>query len=123
VANPSKAKGTAFETAVVEYLRAHGFPYAERRAQHGTHDLGDIGGIVGYLLECKATKTIDLADGMNELADEQRNVAHLYGTTPAGVLVVKRRNHPVAAAYTIQTLAQWAHVTADETVDQATNQL
>jgi hypothetical protein len=33
MANPSKRKGTQFETDVVRYLVDHGFPFAERRAQ------------------------------------------------------------------------------------------
>jgi hypothetical protein len=119
MANPSKAKGTAFETAVVDYLRAHGFPHAERRAQHGNHDLGDLTGIVGYITELKAVRQIDLGNFMNELATEQANAYELYGVPAFGVLIIKRRNRPTSDAYVIQTLAQWAQVTADE-LDRAT---
>ncbi len=38
----SKQKGTAAETAVVKYLKANGFPKAERRALQGNLDKGDI---------------------------------------------------------------------------------
>jgi hypothetical protein len=34
----SRRKGTAWESRVVEYLKEHGFPYAERRALCGTSD-------------------------------------------------------------------------------------
>lgn len=30
-----RAKGTRFESEIVEYLKANGFPYAERRAMRG----------------------------------------------------------------------------------------
>ena len=46
MANPSIRKGTGFEVAVVDYLKAHGFPHAERRAQRGVNDAGDISGVV-----------------------------------------------------------------------------
>lgn len=40
--NKPKAIGTACETAVVRYARAHGFGVAERLALHGNADEGDI---------------------------------------------------------------------------------
>lgn len=48
----SKAKGTAAETAVCDYLRPL-FPYVERRALRGTGDLADIAGIPGAVIEVK----------------------------------------------------------------------
>ncbi len=38
MSNPSKAKGTAAETAVVRYARAHGFPHADRLTLSGRYD-------------------------------------------------------------------------------------
>ena len=61
MANPSKAKGTAWETAVVDYLRANGHPHAERRALSGNTDRGDIAGVPGVVIECKNAKTMALA--------------------------------------------------------------
>jgi hypothetical protein len=66
MANPSKRKGTGFEVAVVDYLRTHGFPFAERRAQRGTNDAGDISGIVGWVIECKNHRAVELGPWMNE---------------------------------------------------------
>ena len=41
-----KAKGTRFESSVVRYMReALGDDRIERRALHGTQDMGDIYGI------------------------------------------------------------------------------
>lgn len=42
MANPSKAKGTAAETAVLRYATAHGFAWTERLALSGIHDRGDL---------------------------------------------------------------------------------
>ncbi len=52
----SKQKGTAAETAVVKYLKANGFPKAERRALQGSLDKGDISGIDDVVLEVKDHK-------------------------------------------------------------------
>lgn len=42
MSNPSKAKGTAAETAVVRYLQANGFPHARRQPLAGSRDIGDV---------------------------------------------------------------------------------
>lgn len=87
-----RAKGTAAETAVVRYLQANGFPYAERRALHGTADKGDITGCGPLVFEVKNHKEFDLSGWMNELMRETDNAQADYG-----VLVVKRRGHVDAA--------------------------
>ncbi len=69
----SKQRGTAFETAVVDFLRTHGFPYAERRAQRGARDCGDIAGIIGWVLELKAHHAMDLGTWMGEAQKEAIN--------------------------------------------------
>jgi hypothetical protein len=51
--NKPKNKGTIAETAVVNYLCANGWPYAERRAQRGINDVGDVTGIPGLCMEVK----------------------------------------------------------------------
>lgn len=81
-----RAKGTAAETAVVRYLREHGFPHAERRALHGTADKGDITGCGPIVFEVKNHKTLDLAGWLKELDDEMNNagVAH-------GAVIAKKR--------------------------------
>ena len=61
VSNPSKDKGTRFETAVVDYLRwALGDDRVHRLTLHGSKDVGDIGGIyhrgARVTVECKATR-------------------------------------------------------------------
>jgi len=53
MSNKSKAKGTRAESAIVRYLNEHGIK-AERRALHGSADIGDI--LVGddLIIEVKA---------------------------------------------------------------------
>ena len=96
----AKQKGTAAETAVVNYVKQPtdaypdgAFPYAERRTLHGINDKGDINlGGVPVVLEVKNHKAFDLAGWIRELEDEVRNagadlgavVAKKRGTTDAG---------------------------------------
>lgn len=88
----AKQKGTAAETAVVRYLKEHGFPHAERRALHGTVDKGDITGCGPVVFEVKNHKTLDLAGWLKELDVEMRNadvntgavIAKKRGTTDPG---------------------------------------
>jgi Holliday junction resolvase len=96
VANPSKRKGTSHEVAVVEFLKANGFEWAERRALAGVNDRGDIAGIPGVVIECKNEARIDLAGYVDELEVEKRNA----GVT-TGFVVVKRRNKSIERAYVV----------------------
>lgn len=82
----AKAKGTAAETAVVRYLREHGFPYAERRALHGTVDKGDITGCGPIVFEIKNHAKMDLAGWVKELEVEMDNA-----TAATGSVIAKKR--------------------------------
>jgi hypothetical protein len=81
-----KQKGTAAETAVVKYLREHGFPYAERRALTGTNDQGDITGCGPVVFEVKNHKALDFAGWLKELAVEIDNA-----NAETGCVVAKKR--------------------------------
>lgn len=106
--NRSKRAGTKFETEVVRYLADHGFPYAERRALRGTRDCGDIAGIPGVVLECKATKELDLAGALDEAEVERVNAG-----AELGVAVVKRRRKATAGAYVVMSLAAFCDLVAE----------
>lgn len=82
----SKRKGTAAETAVVNYLHEHGYPCAERRALAGINDRGDIAGIPDVCIEIKSCARTELAAWIDELSIEMINArAH------TGAVVHKRR--------------------------------
>lgn len=85
MANPSKAKGTAAEVAVRDYLRRAGYP-AERLPTEGAKDRGDIVGIPGITIEVKACREMALAQWVDEANAEADNAGQ-------GVAVVwhKRR--------------------------------
>lgn len=69
----AKAKGRNAENAVVEYLRANGVPYAERRRQTGAKDQGDITGWPGVCIEVKAASKLDLPGWLRQLDAEMAN--------------------------------------------------
>lgn len=81
-----KEKGTKFETAVLDYLRARiGDPEERihREAQHGNVDEGDIKGLFidtrSLVLECKTHKRFALADWMEQAKQEAANAGADYG--------------------------------------------
>ena len=81
----ARARGTAWESAVVSYLQARGYKHAERRALHGAKDRGDIAGIPGICIEAKNTARVDLAGWLDEARQEAAHAADL------GVVWFKRR--------------------------------
>lgn len=94
--NPSKAKGTAAETAVVRHLVANGFPLAERRALHGSTDLGDITGTPGLVWEVKGGEAAkDASDNqiLAWLAETDREIEN--ANAAFGFLVAQRRQKNV----------------------------
>lgn len=83
--NPQKAKGSAYERLIVNYLREHGFGVDRTRAGW-SDDKGDIHGVDGFTWECKNHKSLNLAGWIKELENECRNA----GTT-LGAVVHKKR--------------------------------
>lgn len=95
MANPSKQKGTRFETEVAEYLGV------ERATLKGSKDRGDLL-IAGWAVECKNERLIRLADYMAEVEVERHNAKAIFGCA-----VVKRRGKGPAKAYVIMELDQF----------------
>ena len=87
--NTSRRKGARWETEVVNYLRANGFPYAERRPPGQPIDRGDILGIAGVVIECKNQR--QLAPGA--WIDQATQATHNTHADLA-VVIAKRHGHP-----------------------------
>jgi hypothetical protein len=97
-----KAKGSSFEREIVQYLRANGFPYAERGVAGATEDIGDIIGTPGIVWECKNQKEMRLAAWVDELNTEISNQVQRYknaGPFVTGAVIHKRRGISDAARY------------------------
>lgn len=69
----SKAKGTAAETAVVNWLLSKGRKYVERRSLNGVNDRGDIAGIPLVVIEVKNHERMSLSQWVSELLVEIDN--------------------------------------------------
>lgn len=69
----SRAKGTAWESLIVDYLRRNGVTHAERRALNGNQDRGDIAGLPGVVIEAKNAARITLAEWLDEANQEALN--------------------------------------------------
>lgn len=69
----SKRKGTAAESAVVDFLRTSGFTHAERRTLNGAKDRGDIAGLPGVVIEVKNCARQELAAWIAEAELERDN--------------------------------------------------
>ncbi len=106
--NPSKQKGTAWETAAVGYFREHGHPNAERKAQQGAKDCGDITGVPDWTCELKATKTLALAEALAEAETERLNA----GTRYCAAIIKRRGKTDPGQAYVVMTLQQFCDLTA-----------
>jgi hypothetical protein len=82
----ARAKGTAWESCVVDFLRSRGWPNAERRALNGRADRGDIAGVAGVVIEAKNARAVDLAGWLREA-----HVEALNDRARHGVVWFKRR--------------------------------
>ena len=94
MANPSKARGTKFETLCADYLRSAGFSDCYRMADGGEHDCGDLGGLPQVAAECRDRARLDLA---GNVADANRRA--IEKGVPFGLTIMKKRGAPIADAY------------------------
>ena len=109
VSNPSKRKGTEWETAGVRYLREM-VPASDdirRVAQTGRMDIGDVHA-APFCLEFKNVREITLASFVEQAEREARHAGLDYG-----VAVVKRRGKGTAAGYVVMSLETFAAVLAE----------
>jgi hypothetical protein len=104
--NPSKAKGTRWESAIVDFLRGRGIE-ARRAVQNGRLDDGDIHGIGPFVGQAKAYR--DLATGLRlgtAGAERQKDEAGERW----GVLFLKAPRRPVSEAYAVMRMETFAEV-------------
>ncbi len=107
MANRSKATGTEAESAVRDYLRANGFPYADRLVLHGAADIGDIrlGDGIPVTVEVKGGQkaVTSLGSHVDELIVEMANAG-----TDSGVVIAKRsRKGNVADWFAVMPVTMW----------------
>lgn len=103
--NPSKSKGTRFESELVTYLNQNGAPHAERRAPNGNKDRGDITGAGPIVWEAKACKTMALSTWVDEMLAECANAG-----TRLGAVIHKRRGTHTRRSYVTLQLDQYCQL-------------
>ena len=110
MSNPNKARGTRWESDLVNEFHASDLPDARRKVQTGAKDTGDIS-LGRWTIEAKAEKSIRLASYVDEANTEAWN-ARSPGdpSTPFGVAIVKRRGRNVRQAYVVMDLATFIRV-------------
>lgn len=106
MANPSKRKGTRWESDIVRFLHGEGFPEARRVVQTGRADTGDIH-VRDFVVQAKAYRSIvdGIRDGITGAAEQRVNAGLDYG-----VAIVKRPGKGVGDGYVVLTLAEFARL-------------
>lgn len=104
--NPSKAKGTAFESALVAHIEAAGFP-ARRVALAGAADQGDIHVHDGdgdlHVLEAKNRRGYAVAEAVDQAKAEAANAGSVFP-----VAVLKRNGvGDVGRSFVVMELDDW----------------
>jgi len=95
----ARAKGTNFETAVVNFLQVNGFEDAERWGSMN-NALGDLRN-TPLVLECKNHKKMELAEWCKQAEAAAKKVGKLWA------VVHHRPRKNVREAYVTQSLEQW----------------
>lgn len=109
MANPQKRKGTAWESAVAEYLAQY-FPAVERRQAGAQKDKGDLWGVPFTVFECKDHKTLKLAEWTDRLWEQMENAGAFRG-----VVIVKRSRKPVSESYAVLPLVLYRELLKEAT--------
>tara|TARA_R110000822_G_scaffold141214_1_gene278967 strand:+ start:615 stop:989 length:375 start_codon:yes stop_codon:yes gene_type:complete len=104
MANPSKEKGTRWESAVAKFLQSKGFP-VWRMAQTGAQDEGDLGGLPSWAFECRDRQKMDLSKNVRDANSRAIAKGALYGVT-----IMKKRNSAVGSAYVAMDLETFAQI-------------
>ena len=89
MSNPRKAKGTAWETAVVNFLRRATGALVFRPRQEGSYDKGDVHIGEDFALQCKNWERWSKQDLYNWVDDADAQAAHAGRAW--GAAVVKRK--------------------------------
>ena len=104
MANPSKERGTRWESAVAKFLQSKGFP-VWRMAQTGAQDEGDLGGLPSWAFECRDRQKMDLSKNVRDANSRAIAKGALYGVT-----IMKKRNSAVGSAYVAMDLETFAEI-------------
>jgi|ERR1039458_689922 hypothetical protein len=101
--NKPKIKGTQFEVDCRDYLRQ--WWNVERLPTEGKNDRGDLVGVPGFTIECKAVQRLAVPQWLRELDTEKKNAG-----TDGGFVIVKYPRHSVDVSWTAMRLCDMVNL-------------
>lgn len=107
MSSANKARGTKFETDIVDYLNSRG-KAARRLARTGAKDTGDaewaIPNFGSIVIEAKNRRAMALPEWIAESEVEAVNFTEKYKVPAIPIVVSKRRGKGAHAAYVVMQL-------------------
>jgi len=113
VANPSRAKGTAYEVLVRDYFQGRGWSDCQRLATRAALDLGDLTGIPRFAIECRDRQKQELARNVDDAEERAR-----HKRADFGVSLMKRPRRPVGDSYVLMSLDTFSRILDELLADQ-----
>ena len=103
MANRMKAMGTSHESSIRTWLREHGWPYADRRAQNGSADLGDLrlSERIPFVVEAKTAKSTTDRASLGTFVKELTTEVDNAGAESGAVVFKKKGTTDVGEFYAI----------------------
>ena len=90
----NKAKGSAWERAIVKQLCSDGFKVERMYGAGRQDDRGDIRGLNNWTIEAKDHARFALSEWLEELDNEMKNAENEFGA-----VLIKKRNAATNKAY------------------------
>lgn len=97
--NKARRRGTGWEVSVRDLAIERGFADAHRLGQAGSKDVGDLWLHRDVVVECKATKALDLAEAVGQAKREATEASAAWWFA-----AMKRRQHSTETGYAVTEL-------------------
>ena len=104
MSNPSKQKGTKWETETLELIKRL-YPDAIRSPAWGSEDRVDLHGTGPFTIECKAVKSFNLSQFIEEAKVEAKNAGKEFP-----VVFLKRPRKSTAEGYAIMEIGTYINL-------------
>ena len=113
MANPSREKGTRYEVACAEWFRQRGWSEVFRMATRSTLDVGDLGGLPRFAVECRDRQKQSLSLNVDDAEERARNK-----NADFGVALMKRPRRPVGDSYVCMSLTTFGRILDELLVEE-----
>ena len=113
MANPSREKGTRYEVACAEWFQQQGWSEGFRMATRATLDVGDLGGLPRFAVECRDRQRQELARNVDDAEERAVNKKADFG-----VALMKRPRRPVGDSYVLLSLSTFGRILDELLVEE-----